>query len=75
MPSDDMVKLIDEIIKREGIKHISSRKGNTQTDGKLERLWLEYDRYRWGFKSIEAFLFVIYICINKRFVTFSPLKV
>ena len=46
----------EHYLKREGIKHIPSRKGNPQTNGKLERLWLEYDRHRWRFESIEAFL-------------------
>ena len=41
---------------REGIRHVPSRKGNPQTNGKLERLWLEYDRHRWRFDSLEAFL-------------------
>ncbi|HUV80837.1 MAG TPA: hypothetical protein VMW40_08495 [Candidatus Bathyarchaeia archaeon] len=40
----------------EGIRHVPPRKGNPQTNGKLERLWLEYDRHRWRFESIEAFL-------------------
>lgn len=43
-------------LKGEEIRPIPSRKGNPQTNGKLERLWLEYDRYRWRFESIEAFL-------------------
>ena len=42
--------------KEEGIRHVPSRKGNPQTNGKLERLWREYDRYRWRFETIEAFL-------------------
>jgi putative transposase len=43
-------------LEREGIGHVPSRKGNPQTNGKLERLWLEYDRHRWRFDSLEAFL-------------------
>ena len=46
----------EHYLKREGIRHIPSRKGNPQTNGKLERLWREYDRHRWRFVSIEAFL-------------------
>jgi transposase InsO family protein len=46
----------EHYLKREGIKHIPSIKGNPQTNGKLERLWLEYNRHRWRFESIEAFL-------------------
>jgi putative transposase len=40
----------------EGIRHVPSRKGNPQTNGKVERLWREYDRHRWRFDSLEAFL-------------------
>jgi putative transposase len=46
----------EHYLKREGIRHVPSRKGNPQTNGKLERLWLEYDRHRWRFDSLEAFL-------------------
>lgn len=38
-----------------GIQFIPSRKSNPQTNGKLERLWLEYDRHRWRFGSIREF--------------------
>jgi len=46
----------EHYLEREGIRHVPSRKGNPQTNGKLERLWLEYDRHRWRFDSLEAFL-------------------
>lgn len=46
----------EHYLQGEGIRHVPSRKGNPQTNGKLERLWLEYDRHRWRFESIEAFL-------------------
>jgi putative transposase len=46
----------EQYLEREGIRHVPSRKGNPQTNGKLERLWLEYDRHRWRFDSLEAFL-------------------
>jgi hypothetical protein len=46
----------EHYLRREGIRHVPSRKGNIQTIDKLERLWLEYDRHRWRFESIEACL-------------------
>jgi putative transposase len=46
----------EHYLKGEDIKHIPSRKGNPQTNGKLERFWLEYDRHRWRFESLESFL-------------------
>ncbi len=27
-----------------------------QTNGKLERLWYEYDRHRWRFATLEEFI-------------------
>ena len=39
-----------------GIKHIVSRKNNPQTNGKIERFWLEYDRHRWRFSSLDEFI-------------------
>lgn len=36
-----------------GIRHVVSRRNNPQTNGKLERLWLEYDRHRWRFPSFD----------------------
>jgi putative transposase len=38
------------------IRHIVSRINHPQTNGKLERLWLEYDRHRWRFGSLEAWI-------------------
>ena len=32
-----------------GIKHVVSRKNNPQTNGKVERFWLEYAHHRWRF--------------------------
>ncbi len=46
----------EHYLKGVGIRHTPSRRGNPQTNGKLERLWLEYDRHRWRFESIDAFL-------------------
>ena len=39
-----------------GIQHVPSRARNPQTNGKIERLWLEYDRHRWRFSSMQEFL-------------------
>ena len=43
-------------LKERGIKHIVSRKNNPQTNGKVERFWLEYDRHRWAFSSLDEFI-------------------
>ena len=40
----------------EGIQHIPSRVNNPQTNGKLERHWLEYDRHRWRFKTLQQYM-------------------
>ncbi len=35
------------------INHIpSSKRNNPQTNGKLERIWYEYDKHRWRFSSL-----------------------
>lgn len=39
-----------------GVKHIPSRVNNPQTNGKLERHWLEYDRHRWRFDSLQEYI-------------------
>ena len=39
-----------------GVKHVPSRVGNPQTNGKLERHWLEYDRHRWRFDSLKEYM-------------------
>lgn len=45
-----------EFLKVNGIRHVPSRRNNPQTNGKLERFWYEYDKHRWRFETIEAFL-------------------
>jgi len=37
------------------INYIPSRRNNPQTNGKVERFWLEYDRHRFRFNTIEEF--------------------
>lgn len=39
-----------------GIIHIPSRRNNPQTNGKLERLWFEYDKHRWRFSTMRKFI-------------------
>ena len=39
-----------------GVKHVPSRVGNPQTNGKLERHWREYDRHRWRFNSLKEYV-------------------
>jgi len=45
-----------EMLEGEGIRFIPSRRNNPQTNGKLERFWLEYDRHRWRFCSLDEFI-------------------
>ena len=39
-----------------GIQYVPSRIRNPQTNGKLERLWQEYNRHRWKFKSLKEWI-------------------
>ncbi|MGI0053628.1 MAG: hypothetical protein ACREC5_03560 [Thermoplasmata archaeon] len=43
-------------LSEKGIRHVVSRFQNPQTNGKLERLWYEYDRHRWRFATVEEFI-------------------
>jgi transposase InsO family protein len=38
------------------IRHVVSRVNNPQTNGKCERFWLEYDRHRAAFGSMDEFI-------------------
>ena len=46
----------EEYLKGKEIKFIPSRKSNPQTNGKLERLWYEYDRHRFSFDNMQDFI-------------------
>jgi putative transposase len=39
-----------------GIRHVVSRVNNPETNGKAERLWLEYDKLRWRFPTLRAWI-------------------
>lgn len=41
---------------KKGKKHIPSRRKNPQTNGKLERLWQEYNKHRWRFKTLKEWI-------------------
>jgi putative transposase len=43
-------------LKKQGKEHIPSRIKNPQTNGKLERLWQEYNRHRWRFKTLKEWI-------------------
>ena len=43
-------------LKKQKKQHIPSRRKNPQTNGKLERLWQEYNRHRWRFKSLKEWI-------------------
>jgi len=46
----------EKYLESSGINYIPSRRNNPQTNGKLERLWYEYDKHRWRFNSLQDFL-------------------
>ena len=45
-----------QFCEKNGIKHIPSRVNNPQTNGKIERHWLEYDRHRWRFETLKEYI-------------------
>lgn len=49
----DGISQFEQYCLQKGIDFIPSRRNNPQTNGKVERRWLEYDRHRWRFNSFE----------------------
>jgi len=49
------ISSFQRFLEEKGIKFIPSKRNNPQTNGKVERFWLEYDRHRWRFDTIEEF--------------------
>jgi len=45
-----------EFLEQNDINFVPSRRNNPQTNGKVERFWYEYDKHRWRFDTIEAFI-------------------
>jgi transposase InsO family protein len=45
-----------EHLAKRGIRHVVSRVQNPQTNGKIERLWYEYDRHRWRYVRLGEFI-------------------
>jgi hypothetical protein len=45
-----------EFLASRSIRHVVSRVNSPQTNGKAERLWLEYDKLRWRFPTLEAWI-------------------
>lgn len=45
-----------QFLAKQGIKMIYSRVKNPQTNGKIERLWHEYNKHRWNFPSLQAWI-------------------
>jgi putative transposase len=48
--------LFGQFLAANGIRHVVSRRNHPQTNGKLERLWREYNRHRWRFTKLEEFI-------------------
>ncbi|TSC71306.1 MAG: transposase integrase [Parcubacteria group bacterium Gr01-1014_48] len=48
--------LFKEFSQEQGIQLVFSRVKNPQTNGKLERLWQEYDKHRWHFSNIQEWI-------------------
>jgi putative transposase len=46
----------EQHLERLGIQHVPSRVKNPQTNGKLERIWAEYDKHRWRFATLAEYI-------------------
>ena len=47
--------MFEEFLIENDIIYIS-RRNNPQTNGKVERFWLEYDRHRFRFETMDEFI-------------------
>lgn len=50
------VSQFQEFLEEQGVRHVLSRVNNPQTNGKEERLWLEYDRHRERFPTLQGWI-------------------
>ena len=50
------VSQFQRYLQEQGIHHAVSGVRHPQTNGKLERLWHEYDKQRWRFPTLQAFI-------------------
>ncbi|MGA8664435.1 MAG: DDE-type integrase/transposase/recombinase [Thermoplasmata archaeon] len=48
--------IFQQYLDQQGIRHVVSRPHHPQTNGKVERLWREYDRHRWRWDSLDRFI-------------------
>lgn len=48
--------VFQRFLKEQGIDHVVARVNHPQTNGKLERLWREYDRHRWRYATLAEFI-------------------
>ena len=46
----------EKYLDTQGTKMIPCRRQNQQTNGKVERRWLEYDKHRWRFKTLQEWI-------------------
>jgi len=56
LPARQGAGLFQRFLNEQGIRHAVSRVNHPQTNGKLERLWREYDRHRWRYATLEEFI-------------------
>ncbi|MGI0156826.1 MAG: DDE-type integrase/transposase/recombinase, partial [Thermoplasmata archaeon] len=54
--ADPGLSRFQEYLAGHGIRHVVSRVNNPETNGKAERLWLEYDKLRWRFGTLQAWI-------------------
>jgi putative transposase len=54
--ADPSLGRFQQFLSERGIRHVVSRVNNPETNGKAERLWLEYDKLRWRFPTLQAWI-------------------